>query len=40
MKNLYASILIAAFASTASADGLKSLENFMQNTRSAEAEFT
>lgn len=40
MKNLFAAFLIAVCASAASADGLKSLESFMQNTRSAQAEFT
>jgi len=40
MKKVIATIFIAFCASTASADGLKSLENFMRDTRSAEAEFT
>ena len=40
MKKTIAAIFIAACASTASADGLKSLETFMQNTHSAQAEFT
>ena len=40
MKKTITAIFIAACASAASADGLKSLESFMQNTRSAQAEFT
>ncbi len=40
MKKKITAILIAACAGAASADGLKSLESFMQNTRSAQAEFT
>ena len=40
MKNTITAIFIAVCASAASADGLKSLESFMQNTRSAQAEFT
>ena len=40
MKKTITAIFIAASASAASADGLKSLESFMQNTRSAQAEFT
>lgn len=40
MKKTITAIFIAASACAASADGLKSLESFMQNTRSAQAEFT
>ena len=40
MKKTIAVFLIAACASVASADGLKSLESFMQSTRSAQAQFT
>ncbi|MGP1681581.1 MAG: LolA family protein, partial [Giesbergeria sp.] len=40
MKKTITTILIAACAQLASADGLKGLESFMQNTRSAQAEFT
>ncbi len=40
MKKTVTAIFIAACVSAASADGLKSLESFMQNTRSAQAEFT
>ncbi|MCO5103360.1 MAG: outer membrane lipoprotein chaperone LolA [Burkholderiaceae bacterium] len=40
MKKILTAIFIAASACAASADGLKSLESFMQNTRSAQAEFT
>jgi outer membrane lipoprotein carrier protein len=40
MKKTITAILIAVSACAASADGLKSLESFMQNTRSAQAEFT
>ena len=40
MKRLLTAILIAAGASTAMADGLKSLESFMKNVRAGKAEFT
>ena len=40
MKRLLTAILIAAGASTAMADGLKSLESFMKNVRAGRAEFT
>ncbi|MGP1691395.1 MAG: outer membrane lipoprotein chaperone LolA [Giesbergeria sp.] len=40
MKKTIAAIFIAVCASAASADGLKRLETFMQNTHSAQAEFT
>lgn len=40
MKKTIATILIAVCAGAASADGLKSLESFMQTTRSAQAQFT
>ncbi len=40
MKRLMTSILLAACAQLASADGLKSLENFMQTAKAGRAEFT
>lgn len=40
MKRLLTAILITAGASTAMADGLKSLESFMKNVRAGKAEFT
>ena len=40
MKKAVASILIAASAQWASADGLKSLENFMKTAHSGRADFT
>ena len=40
MKRLLTAILIAASASAAMADGLKSLESFMKNVRAGKAEFT
>ena len=40
MKKLITAILIAGSVSTAWADGLKSLESFMKNTRAGKAEFT
>ena len=40
MKRLLTAILIAAGASAAMADGLKSLESFMKNVRAGKAEFT
>ncbi|MBA4112421.1 MAG: outer membrane lipoprotein carrier protein LolA [Verminephrobacter sp.] len=40
MKKLITAILIAASASWASADGLKSLESFMKGTQAARSDFT
>ena len=40
MKKAVAAILIAASAQWASADGLKSLENFMKTAHSGRADFT
>lgn len=40
MKRIFATLFIATFAQLASADGLKSLESFMQGTQAARAEFT
>lgn len=40
MKKLITAILIAGGAGAALADGLKSLESFMTNTRAGKAEFT
>lgn len=40
MKNVVTAILIAASASVASADGLKSLEGFMKGTHTGRADFT
>ena len=40
MKKIFTAILIAASASLASADGLKSLENFMKGTQTGRADFT
>jgi outer membrane lipoprotein carrier protein len=40
MKRIFATVLIAACAQWAIADGLKDLENFMKATQSARAEFT
>ncbi|MFY3385649.1 outer membrane lipoprotein chaperone LolA [Paracidovorax sp. MALMAid1276] len=40
MKTIATAILIAAAASTASADGLKSLESFMKGTQTGKADFT
>ncbi|HEY0200211.1 MAG TPA: outer membrane lipoprotein chaperone LolA [Burkholderiaceae bacterium] len=40
MKKLIATLLIAASSGAASADGLKSLEDFMQAAHSARADFT
>ncbi|QXZ10022.1 outer membrane lipoprotein chaperone LolA [Comamonas sp. Y33R10-2] len=40
MKRLLTAILIAGSAGAALADGLKSLESFMKNTRAGKAEFT
>ena len=40
MKRIFATLFIAATAQLASADGLKSLESFMQGTQAARAEFT
>lgn len=40
MKKLITAILIAGGVSAAWADGLKSLESFMKNTRAGKAEFT
>ena len=40
MKKIATAILIAAAASVASADGLKSLESFMKGTQTGKADFT
>nr|WP_315234319.1 outer membrane lipoprotein chaperone LolA [uncultured Albidiferax sp.] len=40
MKKLFATVLIAASAGTACADGLESLENFVKTVKSGRAEFT
>jgi outer membrane lipoprotein carrier protein len=40
MKRIFATLFIAATVQLASADGLKSLESFMQGTQAARAEFT
>ncbi|SDP09012.1 outer membrane lipoprotein carrier protein [Rhodoferax sp. OV413] len=40
MKNWIATVLIAASAGTACADGLESLENFVKTVKSGRAEFT
>ena len=40
MKRIFATLFIAATAQWASADGLKSLESFMQGTQAARADFT
>ena len=40
MKKLFATVLIAAGAGTACADGLESLENFVKTVKSGRAEFT
>ncbi len=40
MKRIFAALFIAATAQWASADGLKSLESFMQGTQAARADFT
>ena len=40
MKRIFATLFIAATAHWASADGLKSLESFMQGTQAARADFT
>ena len=40
MKKIATAILIAAAASAASADGLKSLESFMKGTQTGKADFT
>ena len=40
MKRIFATLFIAAAAQWASADGLKSLESFMQGTQAARADFT
>jgi len=40
LKKIFTAILIAASASLASADGLKSLENFMKGTQTGRADFT
>ncbi|WP_422843607.1 outer membrane lipoprotein chaperone LolA [Acidovorax sp. M2(2025)] len=40
MKRIFAAILIAACAGTASADGLKSLESFMKGAQAGRAEFS
>ena len=40
MKRIFATLFIAATAQWASADGLKSLESFMQGTQAARADFS
>jgi len=40
LKKIATAILIAAAASVASADGLKSLESFMKGTQTGKADFT
>ena len=40
LKKIASAILIAAAASTASADGMKSLESFMKGTQTGRADFT
>ena len=40
MKRIFATLFIATAAQLASADGLKSLESFMQGTQAARADFT
>ena len=40
MKRIFATLFIAATAQWVSADGLKSLESFMQGTQAARADFT